>query len=217
MRRVFRDKRDSGWEWVADGCSCWRRKSRLSTRLGALRMLSREDRCGTPCHPPATRSRYDPRGLPNLGRGGVVVSRNRNLVLTAMVFAVAMGFIDQTIVAIAIPNIQRELSLSATGAQWVINGYLLALSALFDSWQTRRCSRSSAHGDRRRYRFCDHVRVLRPDAQGSRGGSVDRCLSGVAGRLRSDSFPRRDCALPPPSRNVSAAVRWRCSSESQVG
>ena len=58
-------------------------------------------------------------------------NRNKNLVLAAMVFAVAMTFIDQTIVAIAIPNIQRELSLSATGAQWVINGYLLALSALF--------------------------------------------------------------------------------------
>ena len=56
---------------------------------------------------------------------------NKNLVLTAMVFAVAMTFIDQTIVAIAIPNIQRELGLSATGSQWVINGYLLALSALF--------------------------------------------------------------------------------------
>lgn len=57
--------------------------------------------------------------------------RRKNLVLAAMVFAVAMTFIDQTIVAIAIPNIQRELSLSATGSQWVINGYLLALSALF--------------------------------------------------------------------------------------
>jgi EmrB/QacA subfamily drug resistance transporter len=56
---------------------------------------------------------------------------NKNLVLTAMVFAVAMTFIDQTIVAIAIPKIQNELSLSATGTQWVINGYLLALSALF--------------------------------------------------------------------------------------
>src|SRR5437763_7915863 len=55
----------------------------------------------------------------------------KNLVLAAMVFAVGMTFIDQTIVAIAIPNIQRELSLSATGAQWVINGYLLSLSALF--------------------------------------------------------------------------------------
>ena len=59
------------------------------------------------------------------------MSSNRKLVLTAMVFAVGMTFIDQTIVAIAIPKIQRELSLSATGAQWVINGYLLALSALF--------------------------------------------------------------------------------------
>jgi MFS family permease len=56
---------------------------------------------------------------------------NKNLVLAAMVFAVAMTFIDQTIVAIAIPSIQKELTLSATGSQWVINGYLLSLSALF--------------------------------------------------------------------------------------
>ena len=56
---------------------------------------------------------------------------NKNLVLAAMVFAVAMTFIDQTIVAIAIPHIQKELSLTGTGSQWVINGYLLALSALF--------------------------------------------------------------------------------------
>jgi EmrB/QacA subfamily drug resistance transporter len=59
------------------------------------------------------------------------MSTNKNLVLAAMVFAVAMTFIDQTIVAIAIPNIQKELSLSPIGTQWVINGYLLALSALF--------------------------------------------------------------------------------------
>jgi EmrB/QacA subfamily drug resistance transporter len=58
-------------------------------------------------------------------------SANKHLVLAAMVFAVAMTFIDQTIVAIAIPSIQRHLLLSAAGSQWVINGYLLALSALF--------------------------------------------------------------------------------------
>ncbi len=56
---------------------------------------------------------------------------NKNLVLAAMVFAVAMTFIDQTIVAIAIPSLQKELSISATGSQWIINGYLLSLSALF--------------------------------------------------------------------------------------
>jgi EmrB/QacA subfamily drug resistance transporter len=56
---------------------------------------------------------------------------NKNLVLAAMVFAVAMTFIDQTIVAIAIPSLQKDLGITATGAQWIINGYLLSLSALF--------------------------------------------------------------------------------------
>ena len=56
---------------------------------------------------------------------------NKNLVLAAMVFAVAMTFIDQTIVAIAVPDLEEDLDLSATGGQWIINGYLLALSALF--------------------------------------------------------------------------------------
>ncbi|HVB92421.1 MAG TPA: MFS transporter [Acidimicrobiales bacterium] len=55
----------------------------------------------------------------------------RNWVLAAMIFAVAMTFIDQTIVSIAVPNIQRELGLSSTGVQWVVNGYLLSLAALF--------------------------------------------------------------------------------------
>ena len=56
---------------------------------------------------------------------------NKKLVLVAMIFAVAMTFIDQTIVSIAVPELQKDLSLSSTGVQWIINGYLLALSALF--------------------------------------------------------------------------------------
>ena len=58
-------------------------------------------------------------------------SRSKNLALVAMMFAVAMTFIDQTIVAIASPDIQSELSLSRGGTQWVINAYLLALAATF--------------------------------------------------------------------------------------
>jgi EmrB/QacA subfamily drug resistance transporter len=54
-----------------------------------------------------------------------------NLVLVAMIFAVAMTFIDQTIVSIAAPNIQDELHLSGTGIQWAINAYLLTLAAFF--------------------------------------------------------------------------------------
>jgi EmrB/QacA subfamily drug resistance transporter len=57
--------------------------------------------------------------------------RNKGLVLAAMIFAVAMLFIDQTIVALAIPRLQHDLHLSPTASQWIINGYLLSLSALF--------------------------------------------------------------------------------------
>ena len=57
--------------------------------------------------------------------------RSRTLILAAMIFAVSMTFIDQTIVSIAAPQIQRELGLSSTGVQWAINAYLLSLAALF--------------------------------------------------------------------------------------
>lgn len=58
-------------------------------------------------------------------------SKSSNLILTAMIFAVSMTFIDQTIVSIAAPHIQSELSLTGTGVQWAINAYLLSLAALF--------------------------------------------------------------------------------------
>src|SRR5580700_30337 len=57
--------------------------------------------------------------------------RSRSLILTAMIFAVAMTFIDQTIVAIAAPTIQHALGLSSSGVQWAINAYLLTLAAPF--------------------------------------------------------------------------------------
>jgi EmrB/QacA subfamily drug resistance transporter len=60
-----------------------------------------------------------------------VGQRSEGLILTAMIFAVAMTFIDQTIIAIAVPQIQHELGLSSTGIQWAVNAYLLALAAFF--------------------------------------------------------------------------------------
>ena len=56
---------------------------------------------------------------------------SRRLALAAMLFAVAMTFIDQTIVAIASPTIQAQLSLSRPATVWVVNSYLLALAAAF--------------------------------------------------------------------------------------
>ena len=73
-----------------------------------------------------------------------------------MIFAVSMTFIDQTIVSIAVPQIQKELGLTSTGVQWVVNASLLSLAALFafgGSWPARsgtgRWSPSAWAGQRR--------------------------------------------------------------------
>lgn len=50
--------------------------------------------------------------------------------LLAMSSALALVFIDQTALAVALPAIQRDLNLSNSLLQWVINAYLLALSTL---------------------------------------------------------------------------------------
>ena len=39
--------------------------------------------------------------------------------------------LDSTVVALALPTIERELHASADNVQWVLNGYLLVLSV---SW-----------------------------------------------------------------------------------
>ena len=91
---------------------------------------------------------------------------NKNLVLAAMVFAVAMTFIDQTIVAIAIPKIsERAVALGdrlAVGHQRLS---ALAVGAVRVRRQARRRARSPAHGRRRRDRIRGRLRVLRADAR----------------------------------------------------
>lgn len=62
---------------------------------------------------------------PNAG----AATKSKYLALVAMLFAVAMTFIDQTIVAIASPSIQSHLALTRSSTQWVVNAYLLALAA----------------------------------------------------------------------------------------
>jgi EmrB/QacA subfamily drug resistance transporter len=66
-----------------------------------------------------------------MAAASVTGGRPRNLILAAMIFAVAMTFIDQTIVSIAAPEIRKELGLTSTGVQWAVNAYLLSLAALF--------------------------------------------------------------------------------------
>jgi len=57
-------------------------------------------------------------------------SRRRWLVLIAMTGALSMIMLDQTVVSVALPSMSRELPLSATGQQWVVNAYVLAMASL---------------------------------------------------------------------------------------
>jgi len=51
------------------------------------------------------------------------------LTLLAMTGSLSMIMIDQTVVSVALPRIQRDLDLSQSGLQWVMNAYILALAA----------------------------------------------------------------------------------------
>src|ERR1700745_3010301 len=56
--------------------------------------------------------------------------RSRPWVLAATLLGSALGFIDSTVVNVALPAIQADLAASIGGAQWVVNGYMLMLGAL---------------------------------------------------------------------------------------
>lgn len=51
-------------------------------------------------------------------------------VLAVAVLGSGMAFLDSTAVNVALPDIGRDLDASTSSLQWIINGYLLALSAL---------------------------------------------------------------------------------------
>jgi EmrB/QacA subfamily drug resistance transporter len=57
-------------------------------------------------------------------------SPRRWLVLVAMTGCLSMIMLDQTVVAVALPSMARELPLSPHGQQWVLNAYVLAIAAL---------------------------------------------------------------------------------------
>ena len=57
-------------------------------------------------------------------------SSKRWWVLATMTGSLSMIMIDQTVVSVALPTMQRDLALSASGVQWVVNAYLLALAVL---------------------------------------------------------------------------------------
>src|ERR1039458_2516058 len=51
--------------------------------------------------------------------------RRRWIALVVVCFAMLMNALDQTIVNVALPTIQRELHFSQAGLSWVIDAYLI--------------------------------------------------------------------------------------------
>ena len=67
--------------------------------------------------------------LRNAGAGAGTPARPW-LILWAMTGSLSMVMLDQTVVTVALPTMTRELPLSPTGQQWVVNAYVLAMAAL---------------------------------------------------------------------------------------
>ena len=60
----------------------------------------------------------------------IAAPQSRPFVLVAAILASSMGFIDGSVISIAIPAIRANLGATLADAQWVSSGYLLFLSAL---------------------------------------------------------------------------------------
>jgi MFS family permease len=135
-----------------------------------------------------------------------------------MIVAVSMTFIDQTIVAIAAPQIQRELGLSSTGVQWAINAYLLTLAALF--------AFGGRLADTRGHKKMTVLGVIVFAGASAmcgltpKGGAAEawivtfRAVQGAGGALMLRGRDWRSSSRP--SRCTRAAARWPSSSASRA-
>ena len=54
----------------------------------------------------------------------------RTWMLVAVSLATFMTYLDNNIVNVAIPAIQRDLHLSTAGLEWVVSGYILVFASL---------------------------------------------------------------------------------------
>jgi len=62
--------------------------------------------------------------------GGGAAGTARWLALAVLCAVTMMIILDGTIVTVALPSIQRDLGFSASGLEWVVNGYLIAFGGL---------------------------------------------------------------------------------------
>src|SRR4051812_28767175 len=59
-----------------------------------------------------------------------VTPTRRTWTLLAVALATFMTYLDNNIVNVAIPAIQRDLHLTTSGLEWVVSGYILVFAGL---------------------------------------------------------------------------------------
>ncbi|MFJ1749180.1 MFS transporter [Streptomyces sp. NPDC088116] len=115
------------WRGLSKGRDLWKNARKATGRGTGPRTRPGAEPGSGPGTEPDSGPRTGPDTEPGSGSG----APDRTMALAAMLFAVSMTFIDQTIVAVAAPDIVHDLGFSATAMQWVFNVYLLALAAFF--------------------------------------------------------------------------------------
>src|SRR6478736_2960978 len=58
------------------------------------------------------------------------MTREERLVLVAAILGTFVAFLDMSVVNVALPAIRRSLGGGITAQQWIVDAYLLTLSAL---------------------------------------------------------------------------------------
>jgi hypothetical protein len=65
-----------------------------------------------------------------LKRAPINAAARKRWTLIAAILGLNITILDETVVFLALPAINRDLGVGLEGQQWIVNGYLLSLSAL---------------------------------------------------------------------------------------
>ena len=133
---------------------------------------------------------------------------SRRLLLIACVLGSGVAFLDQTVVNVALPALREDLGTGLAAQQWVVEAYLLTLSALLlvggslgDVLGRRRVFEAGLAG----FGVASLLCALAPSA-----GTliVARALQGVAGALLVPSSLALITVAFPPEERGAAIGRW---------
>jgi len=128
--------------------------------------------------------------------------------LGAMCFALFMIMLDNTVVNVALPSIQRDLSASISGLEWTVNGYTLSFAVLLATGGRL----GDIFGRRRMFLFGVVIFALSSATAGFATSSTDlvvsRVVQGVGAALMMPATLSIITDAFPPSERGKAMGMW---------